>query len=83
MQARGRELLVTAFADVSSKSRPTAVALARIPEKIRGFGHIKGRHVEAADAERAVVVRAIEFLQLDEFLREGVFQSRHRVLSEE
>ena len=27
-------------------------ALARVPEYIRGFGHIKARHIAAADAER-------------------------------
>jgi indolepyruvate ferredoxin oxidoreductase len=30
-----------------------AVALARAPEKIRGFGHVKERHIEKAQAEAA------------------------------
>jgi len=30
-----------------------AVALARVPEKIRGFGHVKERHIAAAEAEAA------------------------------
>ncbi|MFS8036905.1 indolepyruvate ferredoxin oxidoreductase family protein [Xanthobacter sp. AM11] len=30
-----------------------AVAIASIPEKIRGFGHVKDRHLEAARAEEA------------------------------
>jgi indolepyruvate ferredoxin oxidoreductase len=30
-----------------------AVALASIPEKIRGFGHVKARHLKAAKAEEA------------------------------
>jgi indolepyruvate ferredoxin oxidoreductase len=29
----------------------TAVALAAIPEKIRGYGHVKARHLAAAKAE--------------------------------
>lgn len=32
---------------------PMAVALASIPEKIRGFGHVKERHLVAAKAEEA------------------------------
>jgi indolepyruvate ferredoxin oxidoreductase len=34
------------------ENHAAAVALARLPEKIRGFGHIKARHVEIADLER-------------------------------
>jgi indolepyruvate ferredoxin oxidoreductase len=34
----------------------TAVALASIPEKIRGFGHVKQRHLEAAKAEEAALL---------------------------
>jgi indolepyruvate ferredoxin oxidoreductase len=30
-----------------------AVALASLPEQIRGFGHVKARNVEAAARERA------------------------------
>ena len=30
-----------------------AVALAELPEKIRGFGHVKQRHIAAAKAEEA------------------------------
>jgi indolepyruvate ferredoxin oxidoreductase len=33
----------------------TAVALASIPEKIRGFGHVKARHLAAAKAEEAAL----------------------------
>ena len=32
-----------------------AVALAVLPEKIRGFGHVKARHLVAAKAEEAVL----------------------------
>jgi indolepyruvate ferredoxin oxidoreductase len=34
----------------------TAVALAQIPEKIRGFGHVKERHLHAAKAEEAALL---------------------------
>ena len=30
-----------------------AIALASMPEKIRGYGHVKARHIEAAKAEEA------------------------------
>jgi indolepyruvate ferredoxin oxidoreductase len=33
-----------------------AVALASIPEKIRGFGHVKARHLHAAKAEEAALL---------------------------
>jgi indolepyruvate ferredoxin oxidoreductase len=36
---------------LSPSNHATAVALARVPEKIRGFGHVKARHIEAAKAE--------------------------------
>ncbi len=32
---------------------PKAVALASIPEKIRGYGYVKTRHLTAAKAEEA------------------------------
>jgi indolepyruvate ferredoxin oxidoreductase len=34
----------------------TAVALAQIPEKIRGYGHVKERHLVAAKAEEAALL---------------------------
>lgn len=33
-----------------------AVGLASIPEKIRGFGHVKERHIKAAEADRAALL---------------------------
>jgi indolepyruvate ferredoxin oxidoreductase len=38
---------------LSSANHATAVALARIPEKIRGFGNIRARHTDEARAELA------------------------------
>jgi indolepyruvate ferredoxin oxidoreductase len=36
----------------------TAVALARLPETIRGFGHVKERHLTVAEGERAKLLVA-------------------------
>ncbi len=45
--------------DIAARLTPdnhaTAVALAAIPEKIRGFGPVKARHLKAAKAEEAVL----------------------------
>ncbi len=38
---------------LTPRNHATAVALARVPEKIRGFGHIKARHIALAQAEEA------------------------------
>ena len=46
-------LLATIIAELSPANHTTAVALASIPEKIRGFGHVKQRHLAAAKAEEA------------------------------
>ena len=37
---------------LSSENHAAAVALARQPEKIRGFGHVKAQHIGAAENER-------------------------------
>jgi indolepyruvate ferredoxin oxidoreductase len=46
--------------DVLGKLTPTnhplAVGIAAIPEKIRGFGHVKARHLVAAKAEEAALL---------------------------
>jgi indolepyruvate ferredoxin oxidoreductase len=43
-------------AELSPVNHATAVALASIPEKIRGFGHVKERHLKEAEAERATLM---------------------------
>ena len=35
---------------------PVAVQLARLPEKIRGFGHVKERNLAAAGRERETLL---------------------------
>jgi indolepyruvate ferredoxin oxidoreductase len=37
-------------------NHPVAVGLAAIPEKIRGFGHVKARHLKAAKADEAALL---------------------------
>jgi indolepyruvate ferredoxin oxidoreductase len=47
------DLLSELMARLSAENHPLAVSLAAIPEKIRGFGHVKARHLTAAKAEEA------------------------------
>ena len=46
-------LLEELMAALSSQTHTTAVALAQIPQMIRGFGHVQLRHVQAAKAQEA------------------------------
>jgi indolepyruvate ferredoxin oxidoreductase len=48
-------LLDTITAELTPYNHPTAVALASIPEKIRGFGPVKARHLATAKAEEAAL----------------------------
>jgi indolepyruvate ferredoxin oxidoreductase len=50
--AEYENLLAEICANLTRDNHATAVALTRLPEKIRGFGHIKARHIAAADLER-------------------------------
>jgi indolepyruvate ferredoxin oxidoreductase len=47
------ELLAEIIEKLGSENHSSAVALASIPEKIRGFGPVKERHLAAAKAEEA------------------------------
>ena len=40
-----------ALLSLTAESLPTAVELARVPEEIRGYGHVKARHEKAAKAK--------------------------------
>ena len=44
---------------LSAQTLPTAVALASLPETIRGYGHIKERNMRAAAAERGRLVEKL------------------------
>jgi indolepyruvate ferredoxin oxidoreductase len=50
------ELLDTLVAKLAPENHAIAVGLAAIPEKIRGFGHVKMRHLEAAKAEETALL---------------------------
>jgi len=43
-------------AKLDAANHPLAVALAAVPEKIRGFGHVKARHLAAAKADEAALM---------------------------
>jgi len=45
---------------LSAANLEQALALACLPEEIRGYGHVKHRHVAAARAKRAQLLQAIE-----------------------
>ena len=41
---------------LSPDNHAQAVAIAAVPEKIRGFGHVKARHLTAANADEAALL---------------------------
>jgi indolepyruvate ferredoxin oxidoreductase len=41
---------------LTPENHPLAVGLAVIPEKIRGYGHVKARHLAAAKADEAALL---------------------------
>jgi indolepyruvate ferredoxin oxidoreductase len=49
-------LLEEVLAKLNSDNHHLAVGLAAIPEKIRGFGHVKQRHLQAAKADEAALL---------------------------
>jgi indolepyruvate ferredoxin oxidoreductase len=49
-------LLDELVAALSPDNHHVAVGLAAIPEKIRGFGHVKLRHIKAAKADEAALL---------------------------
>jgi indolepyruvate ferredoxin oxidoreductase len=49
-------LLGELFASLTPDNHHIAVGLAAIPEKIRGFGHVKLRHLTAAKADEAALL---------------------------
>jgi indolepyruvate ferredoxin oxidoreductase len=49
-------LLDTLMADLTPANHHVAVALASIPEKIRGYGPVKQRSLAAAQAEAATLM---------------------------
>jgi len=49
-------MLTEVLAKLNAGNHHIAVGLASIPEKIRGFGHVKMRHLQAAKAEEAALM---------------------------
>ena len=49
-------LLAEIVAKLNPENHAVAVGLANIPEKIRGFGHVKARHLVAAKADEAALL---------------------------
>ncbi|MEN3376032.1 MAG: indolepyruvate ferredoxin oxidoreductase [Hyphomicrobiales bacterium] len=49
-------LLDEIIGKLNPDNHPVAVGLANIPEKIRGFGHVKARHLVAAKADEAALL---------------------------
>ena len=50
------QLLEELLAKLAPENHHLAVGLASIPEKIRGFGHVKARHLVAAKADQAALL---------------------------
>ena len=49
-------VLSEVFGKLDADNHPLAVGLAVIPEKIRGFGHVKARNLKAAKADEAALL---------------------------
>jgi indolepyruvate ferredoxin oxidoreductase len=52
-------MLEEVLARLNPDNHDVAVALAAIPEKIRGFGHVKTRHLKAAKAEEVALLEQL------------------------
>jgi indolepyruvate ferredoxin oxidoreductase len=49
-------MLDEVLARLTAENHPLAVGLAAIPEKIRGFGPVKARHLAVAKADEAALM---------------------------
>ncbi|MEM6666947.1 MAG: DUF6537 domain-containing protein, partial [Pseudomonadota bacterium] len=55
-----RTLMARVAKDMNADTHAIAVGLAAIPEKIRGYGHVRERHIESARADQAALLEAFE-----------------------
>jgi len=55
-----RELIAGLLPKLSNENLPTAIALASIPEDIRGYGHVKERHLRNAKQEEAELLARLD-----------------------
>ena len=69
--ARYEALLDEILAGLTPENHQAAVGLARLPEKIRGFGHIKGWHIAQAQIEEERLLR--------DFRGDGAAEAARRV----
>jgi indolepyruvate ferredoxin oxidoreductase len=51
-------MLAEILAALAPHNHPLAVELAQVPEHIRGYGHVKERHLKAAKAKEAELIAA-------------------------
>jgi indolepyruvate ferredoxin oxidoreductase len=58
--ARYEDDLKLILSDVKESSLEAAVSLASLPEKIRGYGHVRSRHAKLAEQERAILRGTLE-----------------------
>jgi indolepyruvate ferredoxin oxidoreductase len=73
-ERRTERELITSYRDTVSSALPAlelggecaslVLELANMPDKIRGFGHVKAKNVEKFDADRAAIVIKLKALQL-------------------
>ena len=49
--------------ELSSESYESVVELAKVPEQIRGFGHVKAESIEVAEQTRIAILRKIETIK--------------------
>lgn len=52
-----RETVESLLPQLTAENLQTAVAIASLPEQIRGFGHVKERHLKAAEEKRAELLQ--------------------------
>jgi indolepyruvate ferredoxin oxidoreductase len=57
---RYRKTIAGLLPKLATGNLSTAVAIASIPEDIRGFGHVKERHLRAAKEKEAALLKAID-----------------------
>jgi len=55
---RYRATITDLLPHLTADNLPQALAIARIPEDIRGFGHVKERHLQAAMEKEAALLKA-------------------------
>ena len=62
---RYEETLAVILEGLQPGNHPLAVQIAKLPEKLRGYGHVKERHIEEFSAEEA---RLVELFKLDKII---------------